>query len=85
MVRRRPIVATCILFILLFITSEVYLRYAGFASYPNYDIDAQIKYIPAANQHGSFLNRNAWFFNDRHVITHPQIWSADFGCFTPRC
>jgi uncharacterized protein len=19
------------------------------------------------------------------VITHPQIWSADFGCFTPRC
>jgi hypothetical protein len=21
----------------------------------------------------------------RNVITHPQIWSADFGCFTPRC
>jgi hypothetical protein len=20
-----------------------------------------------------------------YVITHPQIWSADFGCFTPRC
>ena len=22
---------------------------------------------------------------DMIVITHPQIWSADFGCFTPRC
>jgi hypothetical protein len=23
--------------------------------------------------------------NRDDVITHPQIWSADFGCFTPRC
>ncbi len=76
MVRRRPIVATCLLFILLFISSEVYLRYAGFASYPIYDVDAQIKYIPAANQHGSFLNHNAWFFNDRHM-GNISNWSAE--------
>ena len=73
MVRRRPFVTTCILFILLFISSEVYLRYAGFASYPIYDVDAQIKYIPAANQHGSFLNRNAWFFNDRHMGKYIEL------------
>jgi hypothetical protein len=67
MVRRRPIVIISILFLLLFISSEIYLRHAGFASYPVYDVDAQIKYIPAANQHGRFLNHNAWFFNDRHM------------------
>jgi hypothetical protein len=25
------------------------------------------EYILAANQHGRFLNRNAWYFNDRHM------------------
>ncbi|MGI8569049.1 MAG: hypothetical protein ACR2KT_08225 [Methylocella sp.] len=43
------------------------MQFAGVGSYPIYDIDNEIKYIPAANQHGSFLNRNAWYFNDRHM------------------
>jgi hypothetical protein len=49
------------------ISSETYLHFAGFGSYPIYDIDNEIKYIPAANQHGTFINRNAWYFNDRHM------------------
>lgn len=67
MVRRHPVIFILVLFILLFASSEIFLRYAGFASYPVYDVDAQIKYIPAANQHGSFLNRSAWYFNNRHM------------------
>jgi lysophospholipase L1-like esterase len=49
------------------ISLEAYFRYAGYGSYPIYDIGDEIKYIPAANQHGNFLNRNAWYFNDRHM------------------
>jgi hypothetical protein len=49
------------------ISSETYLHFAGVGSYPIYDIDNEIKYIPAANQHGIFLNNNAWYFNDRHM------------------
>jgi lysophospholipase L1-like esterase len=49
------------------ISSETYLYYAGYGSYPIYDIDNEIQYIPAANQQGDFLNRNAWYFNDRHM------------------
>ena len=65
MVRRHPVIFIIVLFILLFASSEIFLRYAGFASYPVYDVDAQIKYIPAANQHGSFLNHSAWYFNNQ--------------------
>ncbi|MGH6847441.1 MAG: hypothetical protein ACREC0_08370 [Methylocella sp.] len=43
------------------------MRYVGFGSYPIYDIDNDIKYIPGANQHGRFRNRNFWYFNDRHM------------------
>jgi lysophospholipase L1-like esterase len=49
------------------ISCEIYLRYAGIGSYPIYVIDNDIKYIPAANQHGRFRNRNDWYFNDRHM------------------
>lgn len=81
MVRRSPILISAVLFVVLFTSAEMYLRYAGFSSYPVYDIDPQIKYIPAANQHGSFLNHNAWYFNDRHMgnianwtaAKHPNI------------
>ncbi|MGB6177640.1 MAG: hypothetical protein WBF43_15200, partial [Methylocella sp.] len=67
MVHRRPIVITVIIFTFLLISSEFYLRHAGYGSYPIYDIDNAIKYIRAANQHGRFRNRYAWFFNDRHM------------------
>jgi hypothetical protein len=76
MVRRRLIVITVIFFTFLAISSEIYLRYAGFGSYPIYDIDNEIQYIPAANQHGRFRNRDAWFFNNRHM-ENISNWSRE--------
>jgi hypothetical protein len=81
MVRRRPIVLAGIFFICMLVTSEIFLRLSGFSSYPVYDIHAETKYIPAANQQGVFLNRNAWYVNGRHMgnianwnaETHPNI------------
>lgn len=65
--RRLALVALICVALVGLIFSEIYLRYAGFGSYPIYGIDDEIKYIPAANQHGNFLNRNSWYFNDRHM------------------
>jgi hypothetical protein len=76
MVHRRPIVITVIFFTFLLISLEIYLRYAGFGSYPIYDIDNEIQYIPAANQHGMLRNRDPWFFNNRHMANISN-WSPE--------
>jgi len=47
--------------------AEAALHLTGFGSYPVYDLDGGLRYVPAANQSGRFLNRNAWFFNDRRM------------------
>jgi hypothetical protein len=60
----------------LFIGLESYLRWAGFGSYPIYFLDRELKYIPASNQNGVFLNRNRWFFNDRHM-GNSDNWTRD--------
>jgi lysophospholipase L1-like esterase len=60
----------------LFIGLETYLHLAGFGSYPIYLLDSQIKYIPASKQSGVFLNRNHWFFNDRHM-GNSDNWTPD--------
>ncbi|MGH6834862.1 MAG: SGNH/GDSL hydrolase family protein [Methylocella sp.] len=67
MVHRHSIVITFIFFTFLLIALEIYLRYAGYGSYPIYDLDNDVQYIPAANQHGMFRNRYTWFFNNRHM------------------
>lgn len=51
----------------LFAAAELALRLSGFGSFPLYDVGGEVKYIPAANQSGAFLNRNHWIFNDRHM------------------
>ncbi|MGI8569050.1 MAG: SGNH/GDSL hydrolase family protein [Methylocella sp.] len=71
-----PVVITVILFTFLFISSEIYLRYAGYGSLPIYDVDNDIQYIPAANQHGRFRNRYAWYFNNRHM-GNISNWSSE--------
>jgi hypothetical protein len=50
--RRRVKIAPACLTVIA-ISSEIGLRLAGAGSYPLYDIDDEIKYIPSANQHGS--------------------------------
>jgi hypothetical protein len=76
MVHRRPIVITVLFFTALLISSETYLRYAGFGSFQIYDIDNEIQYIPSVNQHGRFRNRYAWFFNNRHM-GNISTWSPE--------
>jgi hypothetical protein len=67
MVSRRVSVWIIVVLILIFVGSEASLRIAGFGSYPIYDLDDDVKYIPKSDQHGAFLNKNSWFFNDRHM------------------
>jgi hypothetical protein len=62
--------------ITLFIGLETYLRLAGFGSYPIYFLDSKLKYIPASNQNGVFLNSNRWFFNDKHM-GNSDNWTPD--------
>jgi hypothetical protein len=73
--RRTAIIALTSLAVIL-ICSEVGLRLAGAGFYPLYDIDDEIKYIPSADQHGSYLNRYVWHFNNRHMASRFE-WSAD--------
>ena len=73
--RRRVKIALACLAVIA-ISSEIGLRLAGAGSYPLYDIDDEIKYIPSANQHGTYFNRYAWHFNDRHMASSSN-WSAE--------
>ena len=73
--RRRVKIALACLTVIA-ISSEIGLRLAGAGSYPLYDIDDKIKYIPSANQHGTYFNRYAWHFNDRHMASRSN-WSAE--------
>ena len=73
--RRTAIIALTSLTVIL-VCSEVGLRLAGAGSYPLYDIDDEIKYIPSADQHGNYLNRYAWHFNNRHMANSLE-WSAE--------
>ena len=47
--------------------AEMLVRSLGFVDFPVYDANALVGYIPAAGQHGSFLNRNRWEFNSLHM------------------
>lgn len=47
--------------------AEGSVRALGLVDFPLYDANAQIGYIPAANQQGSFLNKNDWQFNALHM------------------
>ena len=43
------------------------VRAFGLVDFPLYAANAQIGYMPAANQQGSFLNKNDWQFNALHM------------------
>ncbi|MFZ1963569.1 MAG: SGNH/GDSL hydrolase family protein [Roseiarcus sp.] len=49
------------------IAVELALRAAGLVDFPMYELDREIAYIPKANQSGSFLDRNDWYFNDKSM------------------
>ncbi len=72
--RYRIYVAILLAPLLLFAGSEIVLRIAGFGSFPIYDVDKDLKYIPSANQSGAFLERHRWDFNDR-LMGNAIDWS----------
>ena len=47
--------------------AEMLVRGLGFIDFPVYEANAQVGYIQASGQHGSFLNRNQWEFNSLHM------------------
>jgi hypothetical protein len=53
----------------LLVLAEGGVRYSGLVDFPLYAKDSAIGYIPAPKQSGSFLNKNAWVFNDRSMGT----------------
>jgi hypothetical protein len=63
------------------IAAESSLRLVGAVDFPIYDVDDAIGYIPKPNQHGCFLNRRCWIFNDHSMGTaatwdptlHPSV------------
>jgi hypothetical protein len=63
--------ATRLAFILLalILGTELAVRLGGLVNFPVYHVDAEIGYIPKANQAGAFLDRNSWVFNDRSMGT----------------
>jgi hypothetical protein len=73
--RRTAIVILAVITLIL-VSSEIGLRLLGAGSYPLYDIDDEIKYIPSASQHGFFHNRYEWDFNNRHMASRSN-WRAD--------
>lgn len=58
--------------------SEVGLRIAGAIDFPLYQVDAEIGYVPAPNQHGKFLRKNHWEVNDRNMGV-AENWSTSYG------
>lgn len=63
---RRPLLLLASLALALG-AGEAALRWSGVIDFPLYEADATIGYIPKASQRGSFLNRNDWVVNERHM------------------
>jgi len=56
-----------LLLLAVFAVTEGSVRALGMVDFPLYQVNAQIGYIPAASQQGSFLNKNDWQFNALHM------------------
>jgi hypothetical protein len=63
-VTRRIAFALLILICAAIVGSEISLRLLGFTDFPLYEKSDTLGYILAPNQHGVFLNRNDWVFNE---------------------
>lgn len=64
---RRRIVRLAAAAAAAFLLAEALCRVAGVTDFPLYDVDAEIGYLPKADQSGRFLHRNAWVFNEKHM------------------
>jgi lysophospholipase L1-like esterase len=60
----------------LLVLAELGLRLAGAVSFPLYDANTRIGYIPAANQSGSYLWTHGYSLNERHMAGGPLVDTA---------
>lgn len=72
----KRLILLVIIILMSFARIELYLRVAGFGSFPIYELDAKLRYVPGSNQSGAFLNKNKWVFNDRHM-GNAVNWTPD--------
>lgn len=56
-----------LLLIAVVLVAEASMRTFGLMDFALYQANDQVGYIPAANQQGSFLNKNEWQFNALHM------------------
>jgi hypothetical protein len=73
---RRSISWISIALIATVVIGEAAVREAGLVDIPIYAVDGEIGYIPQPNQHGCFLNKRCWVFNDRSMGT-ATAWNPD--------
>ena len=60
---RRILLGACFV-IALFLALEAFVQISGIIDFPLYDANAEIGYIPRPDQHGSFLHRRDFEFNE---------------------
>ena len=61
-----------------FLAVEAVLRWSGVANFPVFRVDSRKGYYPAPNQHGAFLRKHRWAFNDRSLgVATPYRWTPD--------
>ncbi len=72
----KKLILLVIIILMSFAGIELYLRVAGFGSFPIYELGAKLRYVPRSNQSGAFLNKNKWVFNDRHM-GNAANWTPD--------
>jgi hypothetical protein len=62
--RSRIAIIASLVAIVLF---EATVRISGVTDFPIYDVENEIGYLPKANQSGTFLEKNDWYFNGKSM------------------
>ena len=74
---RRLLLASAVVVFFGLLAGEIGARWLGTGDLPIFQALGR-GYIPAPSQHGTFLRKNAWAFNDRSMGVYQRYhWSAD--------
>jgi len=66
---KRPAVLVLCALVLAFLAAEIGLRLSGVVNLPIYRADRDYGYIPIADQHGAWRNKNRWMHNGLSMQT----------------
>jgi hypothetical protein len=76
MLAKKVLKRTVLAAIVLFATAELGARLSGAVDFPLYAVDEELGYFVKPGQSGRFLNRNAWFFNEKSMPTQDSWTQA---------